>query len=142
MKRITTLIGLMGFCLTIYAADDLTKAARCNWGYKKTALIIDKDSRDELYPGEVTSWELCKLAFNNDLSHDGSSWVVEALSFLEIPPNQIKPLQMITKKGHCEIGSILFQKKFLSVHDHVTIKLTAKGVCNSMPASLLEDKKH
>jgi hypothetical protein len=48
---------------------------------------------------------------------------------------------MLTKKGQCEIGSILFQKKFLSSYDHVGFKLVAEGIYKSIPASLLNDEK-
>lgn len=139
MNKFTYIIIFLGFNMPVSAAEDLTKVERCNWGYKNTASIMKKNSKDELYPGEVTSWELCKLAVDPALHHDASSWVVEALSFLEVPKDQIKPLEMLTKKGQCEIGSILYQKKFLSVHDHTIIKLTAKGICSSMPSSMLED---
>ncbi len=140
MKKSTTLI-LVCFCLSVYSAEDLTKAARCDWGYKNTSLILEMNSKDELYPVEISSWELCKLAFEPDPSNNGSSWVIESLSFLKIPANHIKPLEMLTKKGQCEIGSILFQKKFLSSYDHVAIKLAAEGICKSIPASLLNDEK-
>jgi hypothetical protein len=138
MKQLMPLIISITLSLSVFAESDLTKASRCNWGYKNTASIIDRNTKENLYPEGLSSWELCKLPFDNDLDHEGADWVIEALSFLEIPSNQLKPIEMITKRGQCEIGSILFQKKFLKVHDSIAIKLTAKGVCNLIPKSLLE----
>lgn len=139
MKNLTLLI-LISFCQPVYSDEDLGKVARCDWGYKNTSLIINKNSKDAFYPTQISSWELCKLAFEPDPAKEGSSWVTESISFLKIPPKQIRPLEMLTKKGQCEIGSILNQKKNLTTHDNVAIKLIAENICKSMSASLLSNK--
>ncbi len=142
MKLFLPLMISMTITLNVSAESDLTKASRCSWGYRNTASIIDRNFKENLYPEGLSSWELCKLAFDIDLNHEGSDWVIEALRFLDIPSNQLKPIEIITQTGQCEIGSILFQKKFLPVHDSINIKLTAKGVCNLMPKSFLQENKN
>ena len=121
------------------AGTDFSPVERCGWGYTRTASVVKNSSLQTFSPEGASSWELCKLAFEPDPSNGSSSWVTEALGFLETLPKNLKPIELITKRGQCELGSILYQKKFLPVQDSVTIKLTAQGVCKSLPATFLKD---
>lgn len=142
MKQFITSITLCVLSFPGFAESELIKVARCDWGYKRTASLLPKDTVEILYPEGLSSWELCKLVFDIDHQHEGSDWVMEALSILPISPGRVTPDEVVTKRGQCEIGSILYQKKFLQNPDPVSIKLTASGVCRLLPVSFGSSHPH
>ena len=138
MKTKLSLVTVLAIALIAEAsvAGDFSSATRCSWGFSRTAALTKEFIRDSFSPVETSSWGLCKLALNRDFGDDGADWVDAALEILPIPANQLKPVEFLTKRGQCEIGSILFQKKYTTAQDSTTILLTARGVCSTLPASL------
>lgn len=126
------LILLLVFFTTAQASVEVSSKVfvkNCLRGYKKSIRYMNEDKVDPLAPQDSNAVQLCQSLYHNDTEYKYFPWVMESISFLKVPKNDIKLAEFSTPEGNCELGSYFAQKMYqadLSVRESMKF---AKSVC-------------